>query len=156
MMWLMVDIDAYAARIRPLLPLATQAYGRRDTISPAHDASREYTKILCEYVAEGGSLPKLADSLGVAYAGLRRRVTNAQLPPVPRVERKRYSDEEYTHVTEELTRLRASGTDQYHDRLLELQENGYSFTRITRELGLKSGYPLYYGADRARARRDTK
>ena len=151
----MVDIEAYAVRIRPLLDDAKKAYGSRDTVSPQHDASREYTKILVEYCDEDGSLPKLADTLGVSYAGMRRRVNNATLPPVPKVKRVQYSDAEYVTIIEEIRDCQVVGTDCYHDKLLSVKEAGYSFSRIARDMQLSSTYTLYYGSDRARARRMT-
>lgn len=149
----MVDIEAYATRIAPLLPLATKAYGSRDSVSPQHDASRAYTKILVEYDAAGGSLPKLAKLLGVTSASMRRRVTNANLPPTPKHVRVEYTDEQYAQTVDQIRDCKDAGMDYYHDKLLEVQEAGYSFARIAREMELSSAFPLYYGADRARASR---
>ncbi len=149
----MVDIDEYADRIRPLLEDAKKAYGSRDADTPQHAASREYTRILVEFHDADGSLPKLAEKLGVAYAGIRRRVTNAKLTPTPKHKRVKYSDEEYARVVSEIQAAKLAGTEQYHDKLLAVQESGYSFARIAREMEFSSAFPLYYGADRARARR---
>ena len=71
----MEDLVAqYKAKIEPLFPLAKKAYGSRFQNTPAHKASREYTRLLVEFYSIGGSLPELAKALGVAYPGLRRRV----------------------------------------------------------------------------------
>ena len=65
----------YVEIIKPLLPLAKRAYGSRNQETPAHEASRRYTELLVEYHEKGGSLPKLAKALDVAYSGLSRRVS---------------------------------------------------------------------------------
>ena len=67
-------VEEYALKIEPLLPLAQKAYGARTRLGPHHEASREYTSLLSEFQARGGSLPLLAKRLNVAYAGMRRRV----------------------------------------------------------------------------------
>ncbi len=67
-------VQEYKEKIEPILPLAKKAYGSREQQTPAHNASREYTRLLIEFHKRGGSLPKLAKELKVAYAGVRRRV----------------------------------------------------------------------------------
>lgn len=57
----MSDLVAeYKAKIEPLFPLAKKAYGSRGQNTPAHKASREYTRLLVEFSERGGSLPELA------------------------------------------------------------------------------------------------
>ena len=73
--------EEYADLMAPLLPLAKKAYGSRNTNSPQHEASREYTRLLVDYYSKGGSLLKLAEALGVTYAGLRRRIITNDIPP---------------------------------------------------------------------------
>jgi len=67
-------VEQYAQLIQPHLEDAKKAYGARTQNSPAHNASREYTRLLIEFRNKGGSLPLLAKRLKVAYAGVRRRV----------------------------------------------------------------------------------
>jgi hypothetical protein len=73
-------LDKYAPQLAELLPLARRAYGSRDIVSPQHDASREYTRLLVEFYNQGGSLLQLATRLGVTYAGIRRRVITVDIP----------------------------------------------------------------------------
>ena len=73
-------LEEYKSKIEPLLPMAKKAFGSRSNESPEHLASRQYTQLLTEYYAKGGSLVAMAGELGVVYAGLRRRVTTADLP----------------------------------------------------------------------------
>jgi hypothetical protein len=54
--------EEYADLMAPLLPLAKKAYGSRNTNSPQHEASREYTRLLVDYYSKGGSLLKLAEA----------------------------------------------------------------------------------------------
>jgi hypothetical protein len=53
-------LEQYAPKLAELLPLARKAYGSRDIVSPQHDASREYTRLLVEFYQRGGSLLQLS------------------------------------------------------------------------------------------------
>ena len=53
-------VQEYKTKIQPILPLAKKAFGSRNQETPAHDASREYTRLLIEFHKRGGSLPQLA------------------------------------------------------------------------------------------------
>ena len=146
-------VEEYAAKIRPLLPLAKKAYGSRSQTSPAHEASREYTRLLVEYHSLGGPLTELAKELGVAYAGLRRRVVmrNVNVSSVrPRARGTTVG------VPEAATRILAAkslGVDAYHDQLAAEYQAGISLAGIARELGLYSSAPLYYGVQRSLQKR---
>ncbi len=59
-------VQEYKTKIQPILPLAKKAFGSRNQETPAHDASREYTRLLIEFHKRGGSLPQLAKALKVA------------------------------------------------------------------------------------------
>lgn len=148
-----VDMDLvgdYARRIRPLVQLAQRAYGSRSTRSLQHDASREYTRLLVEFYSKGGSLLKLAEELGVTYAGLRRRVMTAELPAeAARRTRKKYSDTEYAQAVGKLLAVQKYGSSgQYHEEIKDLYDAGYSLSRIAKLMGMSSANPLYYGVSR--------
>ncbi len=76
--------EKYAQKIEPILPLAKRAYGLRGQATPEHKASEKYTALLKEYYSKGGSLVALAEKLGVAYSGMRRRIFASSTPPAPR------------------------------------------------------------------------
>lgn len=143
-------VERYATQIEPLLPLAKKAYGSRDIVSPQHDASREYTHLLVEFYTAGGSLIDLGARLGVTYAGMRRRVTTASTPPSAKPARVKYTDEQYKAAAELVTASKLFSTEQYHYSLKAAYDDGYSMTRLAKELGLSSANPLYYGIYRVR------
>jgi hypothetical protein len=139
---------SYAKKIRPLLDDAKRAYGSRTQASPAHRASRLYTGLLVEYYEKGGSIALLADSLGVTYAGIRRRITTAktQVPAAPR--RRGLTDEA---IGESVARVRAArdrGTARYHAQLAKERELGVPLAAIAKGLGISNSAPLYYGVQR--------
>jgi hypothetical protein len=146
-------IGEYADKIRPLLPLATRAFGARTHDTPAHTASREYTSLLLEFYAAGGSLLALSKELGVAYAGLRRRVITADAPVAPNRGHSRATPEE---TAEAVTRVRAAksrSVTDYHSQLLAEYESGVSLGKLATALGLSGANPLYYGVHRARTKK---
>jgi hypothetical protein len=143
----------YADRIRPLLPKAKKAYGSRATKSPNHDASRAYTKLLVEFKGKGGSLLDLSKELGVAYAGMNRRVTTADLEPNNRSTRVSFSDEQYEAAAKALLDAKNSGdTVFYHDAIKVVYDEEFSLNRLAREMDMSSAHPLYYGLSRANMR----
>ena len=141
-------IALYAPQIKPLLDLAKRAYGSRDTISPQHDASREYTRLLVEFYEKGGSLLDLSDELGVTYAGMRRRVTTASIPASSKRPRKKFSIEEYDAAVTEILAAKAVSSHEYHLALARYYEQGMSLARIATNMNLSSANPLYYGVSR--------
>lgn len=142
-------LERYATQIEPLLPLAKRAYGSRDTISPQHDASREYTRLLVEFYNGGqGSLLDMAQRLGVQYAGVRRRVVNADVPPSSGRPRKKFSEEIYDEAVAEIRKAKEIGTYEYHLTLYKYWERELSMAKIAKKLGLSSANPLYYGVNR--------
>jgi len=140
----------YAALVAPLLPLAVRAYGSRDTVSPQHDASREYTRLLCEYYAKRGSLLDMAAALGVTYAGLRRRVTTASLKPSSGRARTKYPQEVYDAALAEIIVAKLTSTEEYHLALHKYFEAGLSMAKVADMLGLSSANPIYYSINRVR------
>lgn len=130
--------------------LATKAYGSRSTESAAHDASREYTRLLAEYAEKGGSLLKMAEALEVAYPSLRRRVMTAGIPPLERHKKSVATKEQYVEAIAYLADAKTHGTAVYHSAIFNLYNKGISLNRLAKEMGLKSAYPLYYGLNKMR------
>lgn len=147
-------ITEYRDKILPLLPMAKKAYGARTQDTPAHEASREYTRLLTEYYYRGDSLPRLAKELDVAYAGVRRRVMMQDVV-VSKVKPRQKPKTE--GIEDSVARIKAakSGTaDEYHDAIAKEYEAGVSLAAIARSMGLSSAAPLYYGVQRSLQRRD--
>lgn len=144
-------VQEYKSKIEPILPLAKKAFGARSKSSPAHDASREYTRLLIEYHKRGGSLPKLAKELKVAYAGLRRRVvmSNVAVSSIKNESSIKLTPEAYTEAAQRVKKSKESGVDAYHDQLAQEYKSGISLSRLAKELGLSSAAPLYYGVQRS-------
>lgn len=143
-------LDEYEALIRPHVDLAKRAYGPKDQNTPAHTASREYTRLLVEFRDKGGSLISLADRLGVAYSGLRRRVFTADIPSVKTTRKQRSAIDKAT-IDEAVIRVRtarASGTPNYHRQLHEEFSSGIPMNLLARGLGISNAAPLYYGVQR--------
>lgn len=141
-------IDEYAEKILPLLPLAQKAYGRRDQNTPAHDASRAYTRFLCEFHQRGGSLQGLSKRLDVSYSGMRRRIHTANIPPLrsPRASAKdRIDVSVVTRAAERVRQAKNEGTETYHEQLYREFNDGIPMNMLARELGISNAAPLYYG-----------
>jgi transposase len=146
-------IAEYAEQIKPHLTLAKKAYGSRDTVSPQHDASREYTRLLVEYYKKGGSLMDMAKELGVTYAGVRRRVTTNDIPPKDKRIRSKATPEQVTVAVQLIRAAKEIGTEEYHEELrVQYEVNGISLTKIAKAMGLSSANPLYYGVARTKIR----
>ncbi|UVG35204.1 DNA binding protein [Microbacterium phage Cece] len=142
-------LEQYAQKIEPLLPLAKRAYGSRDTVSPQHDASREYTRLLVEFYNDGeGSLVDMAKRLGVQYAGVRRRVVNKDVPASSHRSRKKFPDEVYEAAVKQILEAKEQGTYEYHLMLFNQWQAGLSMTKIAERMGLSSANPLYYGVNK--------
>ena len=147
----MEDLVAqYKAKIEPLFPLAKKAYGSRSQNTPAHKASREYTRLLVEFYSLGGSLSELAKALKVAYPGLRRRVVMESVSISNIKPQKKANKSELPSAVERVKIARQSGdVSNYHKQLAEEYKSGFSLQDIAKGLGLGSAAPLYYGAQRS-------
>lgn len=147
--------ESYAQKIRPLLPLAKKAYGSKVQSTPAHEASREYTRLLKEYSDVGGNLILLSYKLEVSYSGVRRRVFTAEMPPVRNGKaRKKVTEQELQLALERVRSAKAFSTKAYHAQLAEeYYENGISLGAIAKGLGIKNASPLYYAIQRHAARK---
>jgi transposase-like protein len=145
-------IEEYSNRLEKLMPLAKKAYGSRSNTSPAHDASRQYTNLLKEYYGKGGSLVAMASELGVAYAGLRRRVVTSEMPSLPPRKRSRLTPEETEQAILRIKDAKSKSTEDYHTQLAAEYDNGISLAKVASGLGLSSSQPLYYGVQRSRSR----
>lgn len=151
-------VQEYVDLILPILPLAKQAYGSRSTVSPQHDASREYTRLLVEYYEEkGGSLLALAKALNVAYPGLRRRVTTVNLAPSQGRKRPVFSQEVYDKAVAEIQNVKFTGDSQwYHECLYKHYKAGLSLAKIAKQMGLSSANPLYFAVNKIQMQKDAK
>jgi len=147
-------VAQYAPRLIELLPLARKAYGSRNTKSPQHDASREYTRLLVEYYNKGGSLIAIAQAVGVTYAGVRRRVTTVNIEPATKRVRSKATPEQLAEAVERIKIAKDKTVEEYHEALRhEYEDNGISLTKIAKGLGLSSSNPLYYGVARTKLKK---
>ena len=147
-------VEVYAPLLIDLLPLARQAYGSRNTKSPQHDASREYTRLLVEYYNQGGSLIAIAQAVGVTYAGVRRRVTTVGVAPSAKRSRSKATPEQLAEAVERIKIAKEQSVEDYHEALRhEYEDNGISLTKIAKDLGLSSSNPLYYGVARTKIKK---
>lgn len=141
----------YAPQMRPLLTLAKRAYGARSTISPAHEASREYTRLLVEFTEKGGSLLHLAKELKVQYSGMRRRVMANPLPDLTRGAPSRHiSEDVYDEAVALIQEAKEHTPKAYHLALKKAYDDGLSLFHIAQRLGMSSANPLYFGVNRVR------
>ena len=140
----------YAEKMRPLVPLAQKAFGAKNQNTPAHQASKEYTRLLVEFVNNSGSLMSLSKELEVSYSGLRRRVFASTIPTISsKGTRKKLSDVEIEAAIERVLHARAGSTAEYHAQLAtEFYENGVPLAVIAKGLGISNAGPLYYGIQR--------
>lgn len=143
-------VEEYAEKIRPYIDLAKKAYGSRNQSTPAHNASREYTRLLVEFHGKGGSLAQLAKRLEVAYSGVRRRVFTADVPSVKssRKQRAKIDQQTINDAVERVQFARTNGTAHYHRQLHEEFMNGIPMNLLARSLGISNAAPLYYGVQR--------
>lgn len=148
--------EKYAAKIKPILPLAKKAYGARTQDTPEHKASRKYTDLLNEYTGKGGSLIALSKELDVAYSGMRRRVFTSTQPPVTSARgtsaRQKKTEQEVAESVARVKKARAAGTAEYHQQLAKEYSAGVSLNTIAHALGISNAYPLYYGVQRHTAK----
>lgn len=143
-------VEQYKALIEPLFPLAKRAYGSRNQNTPAHQASREYTRLLCEFYSLGGSLPELAKAINVAYPGIRRRVVMESVSISEIKPKRKANRSELPAAVERVKNAKqVGGVEAYHDQLAEEYKNGFSLQDLAKGLGLSSAAPLYYGAQRS-------
>jgi hypothetical protein len=147
-------VEHYAPLLKELLPLARKAYGSRNTKSPQHDASREYTRLLVEYYSKGGSLIAISNAVGVTYAGVRRRVTTVGIAPATKRIRSKATPEQLAEAIERIKIAKDKSVEEYHEALRhEYEDNGISLTKIAKGLGLSSSNPLYYGVARTKLKK---
>ena len=144
-------VEEYKTRIEPILPSAKKANGSRLKSTPEHDASREYTQLLVEFHEKGGSLPKLAQALGVAYSGIRRRVamSSVSVNQIKPKTRSAITVQDIADAVQRVQQAKSEGMLQYHDQLAVEYQNGIPLAVLARKLGLSGAAPLYYGVQRA-------
>ena len=142
-------VEEYASKIEPILPIAKKAFGSRNQDTPAHNASREYTRLLTEFHGKGGSLPLLAKRLHVAYAGVRRRVVMNDISVSLVKPKTRIKDQDIRSAALRVNKAKSQDVDSYHDQLASEYKAGISLSNLAKELGLSSAAPLYYGVQRS-------
>lgn len=144
-------IEEYKSKIEPILPAAKKANGSRKKVTPEHDASRQYTQLLIEFHNKGGSLPQLANALGVAYSGVRRRVvmSTVSVEQIKPKVRGSITTEDMNDAVQRVKQARAEGMTEYHDQLALEYKNGIPLAVLARMLGLSGAAPLYYGVQRS-------
>lgn len=142
-------VNEYYEKIEPIISLAKRAYGSRDQNTPQHEASREYTRLLREFHHRGGSLPTLAKKLGVAYAGVRRRVVMSDVSVSELRPKVRVKDQDIKASANRIRIAKQQGVDKYHEQIADEYKQGISLSAIAKELGLSSAAPLYYGVQRS-------
>ena len=143
----------YARKLEPLLELAKKAYGLRGQNTPAHKASAKYTELVKEYYEKGGSLVALAEQLGVAYSGLRRRVFTSNVAPATRMPRSKATEETTQKALSLIVKAKESSTEKYHAEIHKAYYAGVSLAHIAKGLGLSSSAPLYYAVQRHEIRK---
>jgi len=141
-------LNTYAARLEPLVEKAKRAYGSRSQSTEAHRASRQYTKLVAEYYARGGSIQQLATRLGVTYAGLRRRIMTANLAMPARPRRRSLTPDELTASVSRVADAKTRGTSRYHAQVYKEWQSGVPLAALARGLGISGAGPLYYGIQR--------
>lgn len=144
-------LEEYKNKIQPILNAAKRANGSRKKSTPEHEASRQYTELLVEFQEKGGSLPKLAEALGVAYSGIRRRVvmSTVSVEQIKPKHRMAVSEEDIHYAAQRVQQAKLEGMTEYHDQLAEEYKNGIPLAVLAKKLGLSGAAPLYYGVQRA-------
>lgn len=144
-------VDEYAEKIKPILSSAKKANGSRKKTTPQHEASREYTLLLVEFHNKGGSLPKLAEKLGVAYSGIRRRVVmnSVSVEQIKPTTKREITQEDISDAVQRVKQAKLEGMYEYHEQLALEYKNGIPLAVLARNLGLSGAAPLYYGVQRA-------
>jgi hypothetical protein len=137
----------YAAKIKPLVPLARKAYGSRSNTSPAHSASEQYTKLVGEYYEKGGSLVALSNELDTTYATLRRRVANSSRPIGVSRKKSRMTPEQIEEAAARISEAKSKSTEAYHAQVADEYISGASLAKIATALKMSSSYPLYYAVE---------
>jgi hypothetical protein len=144
--------EKYAQKIEPILPLAKRAFGLRGQATPEHKASEKYTELLKEYYSKGGSLVALAEKLGVAYSGMRRRIFASSTPPRPRKTRSQSTEESIEKTLTRVLKAKEISTERYHEELHKAYHSGASLAVLAKGLSLSSSAPLYYAVQRHETR----
>ena len=140
----------YKVKIEALFPLAKKAYGSRKQDTPAHRASREYTRLLVEFSSLGGNVPELARVLKVAYPGVRRRIIMEKVFISDIIQERTADKSELPNAIERIKTAKENGGSVfYHNQLTKEYINGFSLQDLAKGLGLNSAAPLYYGVQRS-------
>lgn len=143
-------IETYVSLIEPHIDLAKKAYGAKSQSTPAHEASREYTRLLVEFHSNGGSLIKLAKRLNVSYSGVRRRVFTSDVPSVKttRKQRSLVDQRMIDDAAARVTDAKIVSVERYHEQLHNEYYSGIPMNVLAKALGISNAAPLYYGIQR--------
>lgn len=143
-------VQRYADELRPLLPIASKAYGTQSPTSPARQASDQVNKIILRYVGEGGNMTHLANALehDISLPGLRRRLRSARGGTLGKPNRKRGSKD--PELVEAAARVisQAKGTGisaEYANAVRSVYAQGVSLSAVADKLGM-SYYSLWSAA----------
>jgi hypothetical protein len=91
----------------------------------------------------------LANRLGVAYAGVRRRVVMSDVFISSVRPKARVKDLDIRAAANRVRLAKSQGVEKYHDQLSDEYKSGVSLSSLAKELGLSSAAPLYYGVQRS-------
>lgn len=139
-------VASYVNQIKPLLPLASRAYGTQHAGTPARDASDQVNELILRFATdEGGNITHLGKALapyGLGYPGVRRRLRTAKggrklgVHPVTHTGRLRGSRDQ-ARVGEAARRVkeaREAGQQEYKDAVTEAYQSGVSLAAIAHEV----------------------
>jgi hypothetical protein len=132
----------FAAEIKPLMPLARQAYGQQKQGTETRSASDAVNALLLEYDEAGGNVTQLSEELTgvITLAGLRRRlrIARARTPlGVPSEPGHFRGNREPVKIHDAVARIRAAqGTPQYGVELRRAYDGGLALSAIANELGV--------------------
>jgi hypothetical protein len=146
-------VHEYAERLRPLLPLASKAYGTQRPDSAPRRASDEVNKIILEYADQrGGNMTHLATELegSISLPGLRRRLRSARggsLSAEYSFARKRGTKdpEKVEAAAKKIDEARNVNSLAYAQAVREVYAAGISLSAVARALGINY-YSLWSAA----------
>lgn len=142
-------VHDYAEQLRPLLPLASRAYGTQPPDSPPRAASDAVNKIILDYVSHAGNMTHLAHELdgAISLPGLRRRLRSARGGTLGKPNRKRGSKDpgHVERAAKEIAAARAISSRSYANAVRKVYAEGVSLSAVADKLSM-SYYSLWSAA----------
>jgi hypothetical protein len=146
-------VSEYAEKIRPLLSLASKAYGTQGPNSPARQASDKVNEYLKEYVDQHhGNVTHLAAELegDITLAGLRRRLRAARKGHMLgslSTSRKRGSKdpERVKKAAYTIAQARNVSSTAYGEAVRDVYTSGVSLSAVAKEMDI-AYYSLWSAA----------